>query len=256
MVRRHVFGGSDGLQSYEFTIAVAILAAAFASEAALGIFMLGWTCIILGTWILFHGRYSDPLLLVDTANSILCMYTFGGWTKLDAHKVMLLHATFHVSIVTLAAMLIGPKKWFAGTVPLLYTCASYAMMIADRSLRAIEPGLEDVVLRMSTDAADYLTTPWAWCVYSLMGGEKQMLAFPFVVFVAYKSILAMYFFPATIVPATIDLLGSAGVSDSALAAKAIIAGLPAMNVIVLYPVVWPRIIAAFKHGASIIGLDK
>jgi len=251
---KFILGGGDGLQAHEFAVAIALLALAFASEVALGIFLLGWSCIILGAWLLFAGRYSDPLLFVDTAHTALTMLTAAGSIALPGHTRMLLHATYHVSIVTLAAMLLGPRKWFSTTVPLLYTLAAYAMLVADRGVRVLDPSLSDVALDMSMEAVDYLCTPWAWCVYNLLGGGKRAVAWPFVAFVAYKSALAMYTYPMNVIPATYDLLNTSRIASTSLQVRLILGGLPALNVLVLYPVVWPRIMAALTHGRSLLGL--
>jgi len=251
---RFVLGDGDGLQMHELAIVIVLLSMAFASEIALGIFCVGWSCVIVGIWMLFEGRYSDPLLLVDTAHTALTMITAAGSIALDAHTRMLLHATYHVSMTTLAAMLLGPKKWFGMTVPLLYTLAAYAMLLADRGVRYLDPSLEDLVLASTTGAADYLCTPWAWCAYALLGASKRTVAFPFAAFVAYKCVIAAFTVPAAMIPETIALLNSTRVLASSPYARLLLGGLPAVNVIVLYPVIWPRITAAINHGRDLVGL--
>ena len=251
---KFIFGGGEGLPMYYFAIAVGLLAAAFQSEQALGIFLAGWSLVIFGTWLLFDGRQSDPTIFVDVANTVLTMLTADGTIVLSPHTRMLLHATFHISICTLSAMLMGPKNWFGATVPLLYTIAAFFMLFADRSVRQLDPSLEDLTLKMSIEAIDYLATPWAWLVYNLLGGSKRAIAWPFVAFIAYKSVLAMYECPMEMVPAAYELVTSPRLAAASPYARFLFGAVPMWNLIVLYPIVVPRIIIAVKHGRSIIGL--
>ena len=89
-------------EAHEAAILTALLAAAFAADFTFGMFAMGWAAVILGAWILFDGLHSDPLLLVDTAHTFLSMYTYGGSSGLDRERVMLLHASYHITLVTLA----------------------------------------------------------------------------------------------------------------------------------------------------------
>lgn len=231
---------------------VVLLSAAFASEASLGYYVLGWSAIILGTWIAFDGRHNDPLLLVDTAHAFLTWHTFGGAAGLTDHNLMLLHAAYHLALVTLAAFLIGPKKWFGMFIPCLYTAASYLMILVHRAICVLDPSKEAIALKIALDAADLLTTPYHWCLYNLFGGNKYAITLPIVAYTAYKSACAMYAYPTSAGPATMALLNSSEVIDAPLYMKVLIAFVPLFNGCILYPVVWPRIKAAYTHAKGLL----
>ena len=166
---------------------------------------------------------------------------------------MLLHASYHITLVTLAAMLIGPKKWFAGLTPCLYTAASYVMVLSDRAIRTLDPSLSDVASQQMYDVADFLIMPWHWGVYNLLGGCSggAIYAFPFGAYTFYGSIRAMYKYPLAIYPATLDLLGSPRVEKAAWGVRAILAAVPLFNTVILYPVVIPRALAASRHAVAL-----
>ena len=250
---KSIFGGGDGLQPHEAALLTALLAAAFAADFTFGMFAMGWAAVILGAWILFDGRHSDPLLLVDTAHTFLSMYTYGGSSGLEHQRITLLHASYHITLVTLAAMLIGPKKWFGGLTPCLYTAASYVMVLEYEAVRRLDPSLSDVASQQMYDVADFLIMPWHWGVYNLLGGSAvgALYAFPFGAYTFYGSVRAMCKYPFAIYPATLELLASPRVTKADPIVRAILAAVPHFNTVILYPVVIPRALAACRHAATL-----
>jgi hypothetical protein len=252
-----IFGGGDGLQQHEAAILTALLAYAFSADLEIGLYATGWTCVILGFWLLFDGKHEDPLLLVDTAHSFLCMYTFGGASGMSDHSIMLLHITYHVVLVTLCAALLSPAKWFAGLTPCLYTFASFMAFFADRAIRSLDPTMMLTATQLTLHCADFYAMPWHWGVYNLLGGSDpkggRVHALPFGLYTAYGSFKIMYMYPALLLPPRLDALQDVPLSAASGSVRGIYTAVLLANCVILYFVVIPRVLAALRHARAVVG---
>jgi hypothetical protein len=241
---------------------VVALAAAGATDPVLAVFAVGWLCVYIGMWILFNGSNYDPFLLVDSFHAILSIYTFGGTipfrtiggtSGLTDESIMLLHISYHVVTVTVAAALFGPEKWFGemGLMPKLYTAAAWLSITVDRSIRLLDPSLTFAALFTTKNAADLYNTPWHWCLYSLAGGGPRAATLPIVSYTAYCSIRNLYMYPTTMYPAVVDLLNSTDFADASSLARALFCVVPAFNFCIMGFVLTPRIAAAFRDAKAL-----
>ena len=249
-------------RTYEAEIGciAAVVVALMASELCLGMYFAGWSLVLSGMWLLSNDGKAllgaDPMLIVDFCHALLSKVTLGGYTRIDDHGLMLLHASFHLAMVTCTVVLYGPQKAFKSLVMKLYFSASWLAIIADRCSRELgTPAMSRLTADSTTlGAADLLTTPWHWCLYNLLGGSPTAPAgtFAIVCWTAYCSVRVLLTYPyATLSKVSAAVSAGGDLADAPSGVKALSVVVPAFNCMIIFPILGGRLMKAYNHGKKL-----
>ena len=241
---------------------LAIAVALGASELCLGLFFTGWALVLVGAWVLCEESQSavDSLLAVDFLHACLALATLGGLTPLDDHGLMLLHISFHLANVCCVVVLHGAEKAFSGLTMKLYFTAAWLAILADRMSRSLAPSLVAIAAGPTTlGAADLYTTPWHWCLYNLLGGSSgayRFASFPIVCYTAFCACRILPKYPYSKVPEIYQLLFSGSMAgplaEAPFVVRFLTALVPFFNLLIIGPILVPRIMQAYRHAKSLI----
>ena len=236
----------------------AVAVALMASELCLGLYFAGWAFVLSGMWLLSNdGKdIADPMLVIDFCHAILSKVTLGGYTTIDDHGLLLLHASFHLAMVTCTVVLFGAQKAFSSLVMKLYFTASWLAVLADRGSRELgTPAMSRLAADPTTlGAADLLTTPWHWCLYNLLGGGPSAPPFTFAIvcWTAYCSVRVLLSYPYSTLSKVSALMSAGGdLADAPFGVRALSVVVPAFNCMIIFPILGGRLMKAYRHGKQL-----